>query len=578
MDHIQGRNDLLAWDASKPDNFFDADYNLQYVLQRYMGANAYNASKQNFSQFGNHAATTINQAAKIEDRRDNHPRLERWSNLGERMEQIEFHPNHDVIGKLVWESGMMALQTDAGNTVEQMGLVYLLGHNGEAGHMCSVACTSGLIRALQKAADDDLQTRFLPPLLNPNYDQMQHGAQFLTEAQGGSDVGANAIQATPDQDGTWRITGEKWFCSNINADQFLMTARVSDAAGTRGLGLFLVPRLLSDGNTNDFYIRRLKDKLGTRTLASAELDFRGAVAYPVGDISSGFKTVVELVLNTSRLLNAITCAGVMRRAYIEAGHYACHRQAFGQKIGDFPLVQEAVADIMTEYYAATASGFYLAHLLDKIETGNASEQDQATYRILVNLNKYITSINGTYMVHRAIEVLGGNGAIESFSILPRLYRDMVVLESWEGTHNVLAAQVMRDIQKYQIHEPFIANMQTQLQTVTDSTLQPAVGLVHAAIHRLYQYLENMQQQGMEYAQAHSRRFIDLASYTAQATLLLAEAQWELEQNLPTVKPNVIDYFINKHLNPSYDILTDLAYTGRLQRLMSALELITPEHA
>ncbi|MGJ3241222.1 MAG: acyl-CoA dehydrogenase family protein [Anaerolineae bacterium] len=566
----RGRNDLLAWEAHKPDNFFTADANLQHVLRRYMGETAYAQAHDNLSRFGSESATIIDGCAKVEDRVGNHPRLERWSGLGERVEQVEFHPNHDQAGHLIWESGIMAMQGEAGRNVEQMGLYYLLAHNGEAGHMCSLACTSGLIRALQQAGDADLRARFLPPLLDPNYETKHHGAQFLTEVQGGSDVGANAVQAIPAEDGTWRLSGEKWFCSNINADQFLMTARATDADGTRGLGLFLVPRLLDDGSTNGFHIRRLKDKLGTRTLASAELDFQEAVAYAVGDVKQGFKTVVEWVLNTSRLMNAVACAGAMRRVYIEAGQYACHRQAFGQSIASFPMVQEAVADIMVEYYAGTASGFYLAHLLDQIETGRASADDQATYRMLVNINKYITSINGSHVVHRGIEVLGGNGAIESFSILPRLYRDMIVLESWEGTHNVLCVQVMRDIARYQVHKAFIASMTEQLNTVQAEELMPSVVVVRDALARMTQLLKTMQAQGNVYVQLHARRFVDLASYVAQGALLLAEAQWEYDQGIASVKADVIDYFVNKHLHVGYDPLTDDHYRERLERLMTAL--------
>ena len=566
---IKGRNDLLAWEQHKPDNFFTSDNNLQVVLQRYLGAE-YESFKGEMANLGAATATVMDEAAQIEDRIGNHPRLERWSALGERIEQIEFHPNHDLNGRFVWESGIMALQGAAGNSVKQMGLYYLLTHNGEGGHLCSLACTSGLIRALQQAASEEVRQKFLPSLLNPNYDEMQHGAQFLTEVQGGSDVGANAVIATPAVDGTWRVTGEKWFCSNINADQFLMTARATDNEGTRGLGLFLVPRKLDDGSTNGFYIRRLKDKLGTRTLASAELDFQDAVAYPVGAVERGFKTVVELVLNTSRLMNAVACAGVMRRVYIEAGQYACHRQAFGQAIATFPMVQEAVADIMSEYYAATASSFYLAHLLDKIETGKASEQDENCYRMLVNINKYITSITGSHIIHRGIEILGGNGAIESFSILPRLYRDMIVLESWEGTHNVLCVQVLRDIARYGIHEAFLADMQAQLASVTHDDLQANVAVVENAMQRLLTILGQMAQKGDTFAQTHARRMVDLAATIAQATLLLAEAKWELDNELPTFKPDVTAYFINQHLKPDYDPMLDDEYTQRLERLMTAL--------
>lgn len=563
-----GRNHLLAWEASKPDNFYTGTPNLINVLRFYLGDDF---ETGRFNYLGRFTATEMDQLAKIEDRIGNHPKLERWSGLGERIEQIEFHPNHDAIGRVIWDQGLMVIQEVAGNTVEQMGMYYLLTMNGEAGHLCSLACTSGLIRALQYAADDAVREKFLPPLLNANYDQMQHGAQFLTEVQGGSDVGANAVTATGNGDGTWRINGEKWFCSNINADQFLMTARPTDATdGTRGLGLFLVPRLLDDGTINGFHIRRLKDKLGTRTLASAELDFVDAVAYPIGAVDTGFKTVVELVLNTSRLMNAVACAGIIQRAYLEAGHYACHRQAFGTSIATYPMVQEAIADLLSESYAATASSFYIAHLLDKIETDAATDNDKSSYRLLVNINKYITSIRGTEMVHRAIEVLGGNGAIESFSILPRLYRDMVVLESWEGTHNVLCVQVLRDIQRYNIHEAFFADMTDKLNTISDHGLSPYADIVRQSISRAQTMISRLADTGGMFAQAHARRLVNALSYIAQATLLLTEVQWELDNDIDTFKPDVIAYFVNKHLNTTYDPMDDADYLRRIAHLMASI--------
>ena len=465
----------------------------------------------------------------------------------------------------------MALQAEPGNSVEQMGLYYLLGHNSEGGHMCSLACTSGLIRALQQVGERPVRNKFLPPLLDPDYEGKQHGAQFLTEVQGGSDVGSNAVIATRNRDGTWRVNGEKWFCSNINADQFLLTARPEKAPeGTSGLGLFLVPRKLDDGAINGFTIRRLKDKLGTRTLASAEVDFVDAVAYPVGAVDRGFKNVVELVLNTSRLMNAVACAGLMHRAYLEAAHYACTRQAFGSVIASFPLVQEAVADILSETYAAVSSGFYLADLLDRMESGRATEGDSAVYRLLVNINKTITSIRGTEMVHRAIEVLGGNGAIEEFSILPRLYRDMVVFESWEGTHNVLCLQVLRDITRYGIHEPFVNAMSLHLASVTHPQLVEYTTITREALNRALATLARLQANGEKYAQAHVRRFVDELGQVAQAVLLLAEAQWELDNSLPTIKPDVATHYINRHLRPDYDAMDDEDYLSRLERLMGAV--------
>ncbi len=564
---LRGRNDLITWETSKPDNYFTADRNLQYVLRRHLGDERYAAIQDNLQNFGAECATIIDPGMKIEDRIGNHPRLERFNGVGERIEQIEFHPNHDVVGELIWKSGIMAMQAQPGNVVHQMALFYLLNHTAD-GHSCGLACTSGLIRSLQTVADETVRNKFLPPLLESDYHQMQHGAQFLTEVQGGSDVGANAIVARDMGDGTWRINGEKWFCSNINADQFLITARPENSQeGTRGLGMFIVPRKLDDGQTNGFYLRRLKDKLGTRTLASAEVDFVDAVAYQLGPLEGAFKNTVELVLNTSRLMNAVSCAGFMRRAYIEAASYACTRRAFGNPIAEYPMVQEAVSNIMSEYYAAVASSFALAALLDKIETGQATHTDKAAYRMLVNLNKYITSIRGTESIHQAIEVLGGNGAIESFSILPRLYRDMIVLESWEGTHNVLCLQVLRDIARYQVHEALIAYLKEQLAAVTHESLQQMASDVFESLDRTLTLLNRISVTDTTKQQAHTRRLADAFSHVSQAALLLAEAQWELEQGLPTLKPDVVQHYINRRLIPNYDPLLDDEFLPRIQRLM-----------
>lgn len=564
----RGREGMRAWEDSKPQNFFTADANLQAVMRRYMGQQAFAAAKNNLTLFGAACATVLDEGAKIEDKIGNHPRLERWTPIGQRVEQIEFHPNHDRSGQIVWQSGIIALMSQPGNLVQQMGLFYLLNHNGENGHSCAVACTASAVRAIQAAASAALKQRFLEALLNPDYEQKLHAAQFLTEVQGGSDVGANAVTAVDQGDGTWRISGEKWFCSNINADLFLMTARVQGGPdGTKGLGMFLVPRLLEDGETNGFYLRRLKDKLGTRTLASAEVDFVEALGYAVGPVENGFKNMVELVLNTSRLMNAVACAGIMRRAYIEASTYACAREAFGTSIANYPLVQETVADVQSETYAGIASSFAVAHLLDQIQLGAASDDDHAVYRILVNINKYITSLRGSETVRRAMEVLGGNGAIESFSILPRLYRDMMVLENWEGTHNTLAIQVLRDISRYRLHEPLLRFINAQLLQANHPLLQQSRRFVETAVSEVERALTRLRSGSQQFAQAHMRRVIDSLAHITQAALLLAEADWELAQGMATDKPDVTAYFINRRLRRDYDPLEDGEYLARLERLM-----------
>jgi acyl-CoA dehydrogenase len=351
--------------------------------------------------------------------------------------EVEFDDAYHRIGRLVWASGIVGAPAR-----EQASLFYALSQAGEGGHTCPVACTVGLVRALRSAASDELRERFLPPLLETDYERAQRGAQFLTERHGGSDVGANRVEAVPDGD-FWRLHGEKWFCSVADADQFVVTARPQGAPeGTRGIGCFLVPR---DGG--GFRIRRLKDKLGTRALATGEIEFEGAVAYPLGPLEDGFRTAVG-VLNTSRWLNAIGSTGLMKRAYLVASSFAREREAFGGQISRFPLVRENLAVIKSEEAAAYASTMHLTDLVARIDEGSASEEDVLWHRLLVNANKFATSIAATKVVRRGIETLGGNGTIEDFSPLPRLWRDAIVFESWEGTHNVLCTQVLRDLVRF----------------------------------------------------------------------------------------------------------------------------------
>jgi acyl-CoA dehydrogenase len=384
--------------------------------------------------------------------------------------EVEFDPAYDRAGRAVWASGIVGAPAR-----EQASLFYLLAQAGEGGHACPVVCTAGLVRALRERASDELRERFLPPLLETDYDRAQRGAQFLTERHGGSDVGANRVEAVPDGE-AWRLHGEKWFCSVADADQFLVTARPRGAPdGTRGIGCFLVPR---DGG--GFRIRRLKEKLGTRALATGEIEFEGAAAYPLGPLEEGFRTAVS-VLNTSRWLNAVGSAGLMRRAYLVASAFSCEREAFGHVIAEFPLVRENLAVMKAEADAALASTMELTELVDRIDRGEGSAEDVTWHRLLVNANKFATSIAATKAVRRGIEALGGNGTIEDFSPLPRLWRDAIVFESWEGTHNVLCAQVLRDLGRLDAVDLVVeraAASEELAARLRRSVADPAFGALH----------------------------------------------------------------------------------------------------
>lgn len=546
----QGRSDLAAWLKSQPENFYLADPLLYRVLARLGGTEFLERMDAPLEKFGAICAGELDEAATVNNRPWNLPRLERYDTIGNRTEQIENHPSYHVAGKLIYESGMIAELGEPGGFLRAMALFYLSSHCGEAGHNCPVACTAGIVKSLQGAGNPELGARFLPRLLSRSYAERFDGAQFLTEVQGGSDVGANATFARPLGDGRWAVDGEKWFCSNANADLILMTARYDeDVAGTPGLGLFLVPRLLDDGSANHFVIRRLKDKLGTRSMPSGEIDFEGAVAWSLGPAQDGFKNMMRFVINTSRLYNALATTGAARRALHVAAGYAAHRRAFGQPIGEFPTTARLVADIRAESTAAAIASLDLAARFDAIEAGETSSTTDAFLRLFINANKLRTSRSATECVMLAIETLGGNGAIESFSILPRLLRDMIVCENWEGTHNTLAAQIDRDMRKLRCHDGFFEHLRDRIDAQEEhDEVDPFRDVIVTALDALSQEADEILALEPATASLRIRPLVERLAWLAWAVALLEQAQYELTEFSDPTTLQLAEYWWNLRLS------------------------------
>lgn len=486
----RGRADLAGWLAARPSNFLDGASHLTGLFESGAGTARALAFAPRLAAFGHAVATVVEPAVETLERHRGLPAHVPYDAIGRRVEAVEFHPAYAEVGRVVWGSGLLSVNRGGAGAYEQAALFFLLSHVGEGGHACPAVCTAGLARAIERRGGRDLVERYLEGLFATDYDACLRGSQFLTEVQGGSDVGSNAAVAAPDssEDGGWRLRGEKWFCSVADADLFAVTARpIGAGAGTRGLGCFLVPRTLDGVTPNGFRIRRLKDKLGTRCLASAEIDFEEALGWPIGELDEGFHVAVEELLNTSRWLNAVGSTGLMRRAYLDASSFARHRRAFGRAVGAFPIVREQLASMKVDEHAALASTFALTGLRESVDAGIASAEDLAAHRVLVNANKYVTSIDATDVVHRGIEVLGGNGTIEDFSALPRLYRDAIVYESWEGTHNVLCAQVLRDLAKSDTLDAFAAWLEGELDShhampeVVAGTFEVALARLRATV-------------------------------------------------------------------------------------------------
>lgn len=562
----EGRDDLKAWKAAQPANIYLSDAHFRRLVPLYVTSESVEAIEKDLERFGAEVAEPVDALVRENNLHQNLPRLKRYTGIGERVEKIDHHPTYHEAGRYIYGSGIMSAYAHHPNSAGVLSRFYLSSYNGEAGHNCPAACTAGVIRVLQEIAPDAIREKYLPRFLDRDYAAHLEGAQFLTEVQGGSDVGKNATRAERQPDGSYRIWGEKWFCSNIDADVFLMSARPDNAqAGTRGLGLFFVPRQLDDGTVNDFTIRRLKDKLGTRSMASGECDFRGARAYHMGADQDGFKNMMNLVINTSRLFNAAACMGLARRAYVTARTYAAHRRAFGQPILNYPLVQETLANVKAEVDACTSGMLHLAWLSDRKERGESDQNEQQFLRLALNLNKVRTAKSGRWACVEGIEILGGNGAIESFSPLPRLLRDAIVCENWEGTHNTLQMQIMRDMQKYGVHEGFFAYLKTRLDACQDAD-RTEVDAVRDAIHDSQRELKKLAQLDPGAATLAMRPQMDRLSWIFYATIRLWERA-KLDTSDASDQASIQHYISHRLLgDPDY---CDPSFLSRLKTVIQA---------
>lgn len=447
------RKDIADWRATHPTNYAEEPHFL-YIMKIALQNNLprLHAFGNIITKFGKTVATEIRPLADEYCRAENAPRLRRTDTDGNLVNNVILHPLQKEVARRIWETGIIKMTEKMWCSHEQAMFLYLFSHLGEIGQACQFACTIGALRAIRRHGGE-IRSMFMPFLSETDYDHAWIAAQFVTELQGGSDAGANEVFAMPEGDGQWRVVGRKFFCSVAHADLFLVTARPRCAKkGTSGLALFAVPRHLKNGSTNNFEIVRLKPKIGTTALPTGEFEFKGAVGYPVGAPNDGFKILMDDVIDTSRFFNAVANAGIMRGAYLEALLWAKHRSAFGHKLIDFPDVSAQLAEMKAEWLAVLYSGVLLAGLDEKKDCGSLNEDEALLYRFLVNANKYAAARQCTKVVHMALRLMGGSGAIEDFSVLPRLFVDSLVYELWEGGENVLAKQVMKDTAKNGMHE------------------------------------------------------------------------------------------------------------------------------
>jgi putative acyl-CoA dehydrogenase len=408
-------------------NAFDEDRVLREALQREGGA-------WGLDRLGEFGAFTGGEALRLGVLAErNPPELHTHDRYGHRVDRVEFHPAWSELLRAGIRAGIPSLpwrEVRPGGHVVRAALMMLLSQ-AEAGVCCPLSMTYAAIPTLRHTPE--LAAEWEPRLLDPDPAASALCGMAMTEKQGGSDVRANTTKAEPTGDGAYELTGHKWFCSHPTCDAFLVLAQ---APG--GLSCFLLPRMLPDGARNGFFVQRLKDKLGTRALASSEVEFDGALAWLVGEEGRGVRTIIDMV-NHTRLDCVLGSAAGMRRAVAEATHHAAHRAAFGKLLADQPLMQNVLADLCVESEAATLLAIRLAAAYDP-------DADPRFRRLATAVAKYWVCKRATPHAVEALECMGGNGFVEE-SPMPRLLRDSPLNSIWEGPGNVIALDVLRALAK-----------------------------------------------------------------------------------------------------------------------------------
>lgn len=423
-------------------SYWEASPHFRELCKRKLGEGAFERVQPLLADMGKRAAFEVAPLAAIADQEQ--PRLVTHDARGERIDRVDYHPAYLEMEQIAYGSGMVAMKygdapdPDAAFTGFALGYLFAMA---EMGLYCPLCMTDGVARVVTRHGTREQIERVVPRLASRDVDTFWTGGMFLTERAGGSDVGANETIARRDADGTWRLSGHKWFCSNVDAEAVLVTARPEGAeSGTRGLRTFL---LLTADNPG-VRIERLKEKLGVRSMPTGEVTLDDAPAEEIG----GFAAIAEM-MNLSRLYNSVAAVAVMGRAIHEARWYIERRKAFGRPVIDFPLAAETLAQLESDHHGALTMTFEAVDALRRADAGD--EAAAHLLRILIPIVKAYTGKLAVACVSEAMELIGGNGYIEE-SPMPRLLRDAQVLPICEGTTNILVLDALRVARKERGHE------------------------------------------------------------------------------------------------------------------------------
>lgn len=511
-------------DPPRLGNTYAADALLREHLARALAPDLVPALEEELLHLGALAGGPL--AALQLSERHLEPRLVPWDAWGRRVDAIELTPLWKEAAGLAARHGLVATAYERrlgpASRVHQFALVHVLEPSLDV-YACPLAMTDGAARTLLDAGAAALVERAVPRLTSRDPASAWTSGQWMTERTGGSDVSRTETIARRDGDG-FRLFGTKWFSSATTAEMALALARPEGAPdGSRGLALFYVETRNPDGTPNGVVVNRLKEKLGTRKLPTAELTLDGARALLVGGLGDGVRTVAPM-LNVTRTWNAVVAAAGMQRALHLARDYARRRVAFGLPLAAKPLHADTLAGLEAEREGAFLLAFRAAALLGRAEAGVASPAERLALRAVTPLAKLTTAKQAVAVASEALECFGGAGYVEDTG-LPRLLRDAQVLPIWEGTTNVLALDVLRALGGEGVAQALGSEIRAALASARDPALRPAVEAASAALQRAWGWLDAAEGPARE---AGARRLALTLGRILELSLLAGHAQWALD--------------------------------------------------
>jgi alkylation response protein AidB-like acyl-CoA dehydrogenase len=449
-----------------------------------------------------------------------------WDAWGNRIDRIEVSPLWRTAEQLAARHGLIATAYERAHgefsRIHQFALVYLFTPSSDL-YSCPLAMTDGAARTLQLSGRQDLIERAVTRLTSRDPRQFWTSGQWMTESAGGSDVGLSRTQARQDADGQWRLYGRKWFTSAIGSQMALTLARPQgNPEGGRGLALFYLETHGADGRLNGITVDRLKDKLGTRKVPTAELTLDGTRAVPVYGLTDGVRNIAPM-LNVTRAWNSVSAVSYMRRALALAQDYARRRIAFGAPLADKPVHADTLSGMQAEFEAAFHLAFYVAELLGREEAGVASTDENVLLRLLTPIVKATTAKQCVAMVSEALECFGGAGYVEDTG-LPALLRDAQVFPIWEGTTNVLSLDALRVAAGGDAMQALLRLQDGLRAGASEPRLLSAAEHVRKSMERARDWMSNATGSAME---AGARRFALTVGRTLALALLVRHAQWSL---------------------------------------------------